>query len=93
VGLSYPGGVVSSVGGFGFSAVCSLTDSIESGGIAVAPETCRAWNATFLANQKANEGVTPYFTSPANTANGPECTALGSWVTPNPLPYFIQISG
>lgn len=93
LGLNYTGAVVVAVNGFGIWTICSVNESIANGGITIGPETCKSWYATLLANQKANQGITFYFTSSANTSNGAECTAMGSWVAPNPLPYFMQISG
>ena len=93
LGINYTGTVVMSVAGFGIWSICNFNETISNGGISVGPETCKAWYATLLANQKTNQQITLYFTSSASTSNGPECTALGSWVAPNPLPYFMQISG
>ena len=93
LGLNYTGTVVVAVAGFGIWSICNFNEPISNGGITIGPETCRAWYATLLANQKANQAVTLYFTSSANTSNGAECTALGNWSLPNPLPYFMQISG
>jgi hypothetical protein len=93
LGFNYTGTVVVAVGGFGIWSICNVNEPIANGGITIGPETCKAWYATLLANQKANQGITFYFTSSANTSNGAECTAIGSWVAPNPLPYFMQVSG
>jgi len=35
--------------GSGIWAVCSITSALTSSGVTIAPETCRAWYATFLA--------------------------------------------
>ncbi|MEO8018736.1 MAG: hypothetical protein ABI769_13050 [Pseudomonadota bacterium] len=90
MGLSYNGSINVSVG-FGIWGICNLNSPLASGGIGIEPSTCRGWYASILASKKAGEQITLYFTSNANTANGAECSALGSWVVPNPLPYFLEV--
>ena len=91
LGLSPEGTVTMSVGGYGVWYICSTTNPYPGhGGITFSPEGCRAWFATFLAAQKTGATITFFFGSSANTNNGPECTALGSWTQPNPAPYHMN---
>lgn len=90
LGLSYDGVLVVSVG-FGIWNVCNVNTSYSNGGISLESATCRAWYASILAAKKTGDPVVLYFLSNANTSNGPECSAIGSWVMPNPLPYFLQV--
>lgn len=90
LGLDYSGSLNVSVG-FGIWNICSFTSTSSNGGISIQPETCGAWYAAILASKKAGEPVMLYLTSSANTANGPECSAIGSWVVPSPLPYFLNV--
>lgn len=85
-----PDGLVTINIGFGVWSVCSVAATFTAYGTTVPPESCRALYATFLAQQKAGHRVMFYFSSPASSSNGPECTALGTWVGPNPLPYHID---
>jgi len=90
LGVNSLGTVYVAVGPFGIWPICGLTGSMSNGGSTVGMDSCKAWYAALLAQKAAGQGVTLYFTSTANTANGPECTALTSWVVPNPLPYHID---
>ena len=49
----------------------------------------KAWYAAALAAQRATSQIRTRLMSTANTANGLERSAMGSWVQPNPLPYFV----
>jgi hypothetical protein len=88
LGLGYEANLTVSVG-YGIWTICNLSSPMSNGGIAVNTDACKAWYASFLAAQKASTQVRIYFVSTANTTNGPECSAIGSWVQPNPLPYFV----
>ncbi len=91
LGLSPEGVVTVSIGGFGVWYICNQTTShAGNGGITFSPEGCRAWYASFMAAQKAGTNVRLFFNTSANTSNGPECTALGSWAHPNPAPYHLS---
>jgi hypothetical protein len=91
LGMNSEGLVTVSVGGFGIWYICSQTSSFAgNGGITYSPEGCRAWFATFLAAQKSGSTIRFFFNTPANTSNGPECTALGSWAYPSPAPYHMN---
>lgn len=87
--LSADGTLYVSVEGFGVWVICSISSSYSGNGTAYLPEVCRSWYATLLAAQRADHEIRLYFTSPSLTNNGPDCTALGSWVTPNPSPYHL----
>lgn len=79
---------------FGVWSICNLRDSYTNGGSTVYPETCRAWYAGLLASQKVWHSATLYFPSEGNpSTNGPECAAIGNWVSPNPLPYHLDVNG
>lgn len=91
LGMNSEGLVTVSVGGFGVWYICNQTTSFAgNGGITYTPEGCRAWYATILAAQKSGSSIRFFFNTPASTNNGPECTALGSWVYPNPAPYHMN---
>jgi hypothetical protein len=89
LGLSPSGLVVLSVG-FGVWVMCDQTTAFAGNGGTFTPEGCRAWYAAMLAAQKSDQSVQLFFASAATTNNGAECSALGSWVTPNPSPYHIS---
>jgi hypothetical protein len=91
LGLTSDGSINLSVG-FGIWGICSMTSTTNgNGGVIYTPEGCRAWYAAFLAAQKANQPIRLYFSSSANTSNGPECSALGNWVSPTPAAYFMVV--
>jgi hypothetical protein len=93
LGLGPQGEVFLSVQGFGVWAVCNMTGPTTVGSITITPDGCKGWYASLLAAQKAGHSITLYFSSAQSGGNGPECTALGSWVTPNPLPYHLHVMG
>jgi hypothetical protein len=91
LGLS-PTGIVTVSVGFGTWYICDQTATyVGDGGVTFSPEGCRAWYASILAAQKAGHGLRFFFSSAASAGNGPECTALGSWVLPNPSPYHMTV--
>jgi hypothetical protein len=91
LGMNSEGLVTVSVGGFGVWYICNQTNpQTSNGGIVYTPEGCRAWFATILAAQKSGGTIRFFFNTSANTSNGPECTALGSWAYPNPAPYHMN---
>jgi hypothetical protein len=90
LGMGSNGSLNVSVNNYGVWAICNLTMTFNgNGGQTFTPETCRAWYAAILAAQKSGTSVMFYFATSASSANGPECTALGSWVVPDPSPYFM----
>ena len=91
LGLQPDGVVTMAVNGFGVWYICSLSGTYGNSGHNA--EGCKAWYASLLAAQKTGQGVVLYFQSPAGTSNGAECTALGSWVIPNPGPYHMTVLG
>ena len=66
--------------------------TVYNGGTTVTADSCKAWYAALLANQNAGSTVTFYFSSQNSGGNGPDCTALGTWVGTNPLPYSLEIA-
>lgn len=93
LGMNPEGFVSVAVGGFGVWYMCSQSAPVVNSGTTFTPEGCRAWYATFLASQKADQSIVFFFSSPATTGNGPECTALGSWSYPAIAPYHMTVRG
>jgi hypothetical protein len=91
LGLSPDGVMTLSVSGFGVWYICSMSGPYGNAGHNA--EGCKAWYASALAAQKSGQGIVLYFQSPSGTSNGTDCTALGSWVIPNPGPYHLQVLG
>lgn len=89
LGASSNGSIYLSIG-FGVWPICSLNSSYTNAGVTIDPATCRGWYAAILASKKAGDPVTLYFSSSANTANGPECSAVGSWGI-SAQPYFLDV--
>lgn len=87
--LNPDGAVNYAVNGFGVWGLCNLSTTTTSNGATTPPEACRGLYASMLAAQKSDTNVRVWFASSATTTNGTECTALGSWVAPNPAPYHI----
>jgi hypothetical protein len=88
LGLTPDGSVNVNIG-FGTWYICGVSASITSGGIYYDEKACRAWYAAMLAAQKSGTQIVLYFNTPANTQNGPECSAIGHWVAPNPGAYYM----
>lgn len=92
LGLTPDGTVHLGVNGYGVWVICNTSSPFAgNGGMNFTAESCRSWYAAMLATQKASHSLRLYFSSPAATSNGPECTALGSWVVPNPSPYHMDM--
>jgi hypothetical protein len=89
LGLGVSGTVTIDIG-FGTWYLCDLTDPFTNNGITFSPEGCRGMYGGILAAQKADQPVRFFFSSSANTNNGPECS-MGSWVNPNPAPYHMSL--
>lgn len=88
-----PNGAVNlAVNGYGVWGICNVSNPITltDGGTFTA-EACRALFSSALAAQKSGTGIRLYFNTSATSSNGPECTALGSWVAPNPSAYHYTI--
>ena len=86
-----PDGTVNVGIGFGTWGLCNVSTPMTTGGFTFTPESCRAWFASMLAAQKSGDTVRFFFVNAASTENGPECSAIGHWVWPNPAPYHMQI--
>jgi len=89
VGIDSDGQFLVSVNNFGVWSICNLKAAFVGNGVNFAPETCRAWYASVLAAQKAGTSVMLYFSTSAEAYNGAACTGIGSWVVPNPSPYYL----
>lgn len=90
LGVSSASTLYVTVASFGVWPICNLAGPYSSGGTTVNVDSCKAWYAALLTQKVTGGTATLYFTSAAGTANGPECTAMGTWVTLNPLPYHID---
>jgi len=77
--------------GFGTWSICNVSSPSTTGGYTFTAESCRAWFASMLAAQKSGDSIRLYFNTAASGENGPECSAIGHWVWPNPAPYHIHI--
>lgn len=71
--------------GYGVWAICNVSQTTTVAGTSITTETCRAWYASLLAQQKAAATVVLYFNEHTS------CSSIGSWVVPTPLPYHIDI--
>ncbi|MFL0803277.1 MAG: hypothetical protein K6L81_06140 [Agarilytica sp.] len=69
--------------GYGMHYLCSFKE-VKNG---VDPETCKAWYSMFLAAQASKREVSQSY----STSSGETCASLGSWVTPDPFPYFVNV--
>jgi hypothetical protein len=90
LGLNSDGSMHISVG-FGIWRICNFNSPFTNGGVTIESATCRAWYAGILASKASGAQVSIYFTSSANGNNGPECSAIGTWTAPSPLPYFLDV--
>lgn len=92
--LSPSGTVQVSLGGFGVWYLCEMSSTDSYGGVTFTTDGCKGLYAMLLASQATGGSVNMNFTSSdSGGANGPDCTSLGSWVQPNPAPYYIFTSG
>jgi hypothetical protein len=79
--VSSGGSVYVRVAGHGVWAICNVSEQVG----VIKPETCRAWYATLLANQKVQKSIALYFTSSGSES---ECSQIGDWVMA--LPYHMD---
>jgi len=86
LGLS-PDGVITVNVGFGTWYICDQT----AGNGSFSPAGCKTWYSTILAAKLADQSVRFFFASSIEANNGAACTALGSWVWPNPAPYHMNV--
>jgi len=93
LGMNPEGFVSVAVGGFGVWYMCSQSAPFVNAGYTFTPEGCRAWYATFLTSQKADQSIVFFFQSSATSGNGAECTALGNWAYPTIAPYHMTVRG
>lgn len=90
-----PSGTVQvSLGSFGVWYLCELSTSDSYGGVTFTSDGCKGIYAMLLTAQATGQSVTMNFTSSdSGGSNGTDCAALGSWVQPNPAPYYINTLG
>ena len=71
--------------GHGVHYVCKLHE--EKNG--VHPEVCKAWYSMYLSAMVSGKEISQGYSQIDGGAQ--DCASLGSWVTPNPIPYWVQI--
>ena len=71
--------------GYGVWRLCHLETPLSSGGQTVALSACKAWYAALLKQHATGGQVRIYF----NTYT--DCAAIGSWVTPVPLAFHMDV--
>lgn len=89
LGVDSEGQLLVSVNNYGVWNICNLKSAFSGNGVNYAPETCRAWYAAVLSAQKTGSLILFYFSTSTDSYNGPACAAIGSWVVPNPSPYYM----
>jgi len=77
-------GVLQVNAGHGVHYLCKLSGELNG----VHQETCKAWYSMFLTAQASGRAVEQYYADSGNEG----CAGLGSWVTPNPIPYYVVIN-
>lgn len=85
LGISPSSGLLSVDAGYGVHYLCNLTTAMNG----VDPTTCKAWYAMFLTAKSSGKTVSLHYDPSAGGATN--CESLGSWVAPNPQPYFANI--
>lgn len=86
IALAPNGGMLQVNTGHGVHYLCKL--QVEHNG--VHPDVCKAWYAMFLSAQASGRKITQLYDPDAGIAQN--CAELGSWVTPNPFPYYVYIT-
>ncbi len=79
--LNPTNGIVQANIGFGFWYLCSVSTSING----VPTEVCKTWYSTLLANQATGRPYSMYF----DNGTALQCSQLGNWAVPNPMPYYV----
>lgn len=69
--------------GRGVHYLCALHEEING----VHPEICKAWYSMYLTAQASGRKVLQYYSG----ENGTNCSTLGNWAVPNPMPYHIAL--
>jgi hypothetical protein len=90
LGMNAEGVVTVSVG-FGVWYICNQSSAYTVNGLTYTPEGCRAWYASLVAAKTSGQAVRFFFSSPAESSNGPECNAVGNWAWPSPGPYHFNL--
>jgi len=90
LGVNSSSSLYVSMGPFGVWLICNLSSTSSNGGTSVTVDSCKAWYAALLTQKALGQSATLYFTSTANSNNGAECTAIGTWTSPSPLPYHMD---
>jgi len=80
--LSPGNGIVQVSNGFGVWYLCSVSSVVNG----VPTESCKAVYSTLLAAQASGRTMTMDFDTTA------QCSQLGNWAVPNPIPYYMQIN-
>ena len=83
IGLNPINGTLHVNAGYGVHYLCKVHTEFNG----VHPEICRTWYSMFLAAQASDRKVEQYY----NDGNGTNCTTLGSWAVPNPMPYYVEL--
>ncbi len=69
--------------GYGVHYLCSFDVEFNN----VHTEVCKAWYSMFLTALVTNREIVQYYQDSAGT----NCSTLGSWAVPNPMPYYVTI--
>jgi hypothetical protein len=71
--------------GFGMWNICAFSSTVNG----VPADTCKAWYSMLLTAKQSGNTVTFDFDNGTTTL---QCSQIGNWASPNPMPYFIQIN-
>ena len=69
--------------GYGWHVICSPATTLNN----IPPENCRELHKEFMLAEALNKTVTFYYDY--NNTTRKTCADLGSWVSPDPFPYFV----
>ena len=72
--------------GYGVHYLCKI--HVEFNG--VHPEICKAWYSMFLTAQASGKEISQSYNGDSGGATN--CTELGNWQVPNPIPYYVNIN-
>jgi len=83
IALSPGNGTLQVDTGFGTHYLCKMHEPYNG----VHPDICKAWYSMFLTAQASGREVSQTYSD----KNGTNCSSLGTWVVPKPLPYYVKI--
>ena len=83
--LSPVGGTLQVNAGHGVHYLCTFHAEYNG----VHPEICKAWYSMFLTAKIAGKEIKQYYSQ--TTGGAQNCSELGTWTDPNPMPYFVEI--